>query len=533
MDNGKKLLQADIVCPECLYFGQVQICENCVRYKDPQIQSHFMPPAKSADSPNQEKINKVDWQLPYCTLCYICHYDFRQVGRDPCKSCLHGSATYNKEFIIDLFVPKEPLGPDVDPDLYTGLDYSRFDCGIHVLEDADKWPDRYYRYLFEGNTEQYVVRPRKLSEPAFEEGLVNTAMPGRNAEILLQRKKEGKTYREIGEEFHLSASNIPQIIRKVERGLFHPRSRRYLWCCAVYGSDALSYLSPDHIKLRFLNDFSKETVIKLQEHEICTLNDLKDYAESYLREYVDLDKQEIEAVKKVITRFGLSLKDDVSSQRYFELERIYGIISKLNKRRKLLRDVRFPCFVELDYFNGCYLVEEGNRRKGILDTYERIDSSEDFFRWYIEDAVFILFEEMSEDKKKNRILNIAELKAKVRDFLNPYFLKTLPEYAPIIEQVMTSERTNILLCAKTLLRYSKNNTIQKRLKDIIGKQYTVKNRADYDETLYSALKHICEEWGSIPESTPPEDTPMEKILKELDYKTVDLLKHYGYSMRAK
>ena len=549
MNSEKELLQADVVCPSCQFFGQAEVCRNCIRHINPQIQSNFVPPSGSDEQLGQDEKHISKWRLPYCTLCSICCNEKRKYSYggvdNACRTCLHGHSEYVRDAPTDLFVPNEPLSPDVNLDLYTGLNSSLFDCGTHVLADADKWPDRYYRYFAGTSPENYVIRPRKLSEQAFEDALKTTCRSKRDAGIFLARHKEGKTYKQIGDEFHLTGESIRRIVRNCQMIHTGFHNRRYLLACAVYGSEAFDYLSLSDILLKYFDDFSNKTLLKFQKHQISslhigekhiisTLDDLNDYAESYLRERVGLDDSEIEAVKNVIVRFGLELKDEDSSRRYFEIERVYKIINEFNGRRMARRMnsrwYMLPYDVSLDYVEGCYLEGVSGWRRKTKAPDEKIEHPEYLFRKYIEDVIFFLLEDLNDPEGKTA-LNAAGQKAWLNDFLKPYFRKKLPEYAPIIDQVLADERTNIVLCARILLRYSKNNTIQKRLKGIIGTQYTEKDQKGYDKALYSVSKHICEDWNNILENAPTSNTPMEELLKEYDYKISKVLQHYGYSLK--
>ena len=138
---------------------------------------------------------------------------------------------------------------------------------------------------------------------------------------------------------------------------------------------------------------------------------------------------------------------------------------------------------------------------------ELIDSPEDLFKRCLEESVFTLLAKMN-DSQSDFSQNAAEQKAAIRAEWR-CVLKQLPEYAELFDQVLGSERTGILQCARILLRNTDNDYLQEMLQDIIGTQYWNFDDMDlfrlsheYDlesgacaEDLYSAVLE------SLPESS--------------------------------
>ena len=138
---------------------------------------------------------------------------------------------------------------------------------------------------------------------------------------------------------------------------------------------------------------------------------------------------------------------------------------------------------------------------------ELIDSPEDHFKRCLEESVFTLLAKMN-DSQSNFSQNAAEQKAAIRAEWR-CVLKQLPEYAELFDQVLGSERTGIIQCARILLRNTDNDYLQEMLQDIIGTQYWNFDDMDlfrlsheYDlesgacaEDLYSAVLE------SLPESS--------------------------------
>ena len=138
---------------------------------------------------------------------------------------------------------------------------------------------------------------------------------------------------------------------------------------------------------------------------------------------------------------------------------------------------------------------------------ELIDSPEDLFKRCLEESVFTLLAKMN-DSQSNFSQNAAEQKAAIRAEWR-CVLKQLPEYAELFDQVLGSERTGIIQCARILLRNTDNDYLQEMLQDIIGTQYWNFDDMDlfrlsheYDlesgacaEDLYSAVLE------SLPESS--------------------------------
>lgn len=138
---------------------------------------------------------------------------------------------------------------------------------------------------------------------------------------------------------------------------------------------------------------------------------------------------------------------------------------------------------------------------------ELIDSPEDLFKRCLEESVFTLLAKMN-DSQSDFSQNAAEQKAAIRAEWG-CVLKQLPEYAELFDQVLGSERTGIIQCARILLRNTDNDYLQEMLQDIIGTQYWNFDDMDlfrlsheYDlesgacaEDLYSAVLE------SLPESS--------------------------------
>lgn len=138
---------------------------------------------------------------------------------------------------------------------------------------------------------------------------------------------------------------------------------------------------------------------------------------------------------------------------------------------------------------------------------ELIDSPEDLFKRCLEEAVFTLLAKMN-DSQSDFSQNATEQKAAIRAEWR-CVLKQLPEYAELFDQVLGSERTGIIQCARILLRNTDNDYLQEMLQDIIGTQYWNFDDMDlfrlsheYDlesgacaEDLYSAVLE------SLPESS--------------------------------
>lgn len=138
---------------------------------------------------------------------------------------------------------------------------------------------------------------------------------------------------------------------------------------------------------------------------------------------------------------------------------------------------------------------------------ELIDSPEDLFKRCLEESVFTLLAKMN-DSQSDFSQNAAEQKAAIRTEWR-CVLKQLPEYAELFDQVLGSERTGIIQCARILLRNTDNDYLQEMLQDIIGTQYWNFDDMDlfrlsheYDlesgacaEDLYSAVLE------SLPESS--------------------------------
>ena len=88
-----------------------------------------------------------------------------------------------------------------------------------------------------------------------------------------------------------------------------------------------------------------------------------------------------------------------------------------------------------------------------------------------------------------------------------YVLKQQPEYAELFDQVLESERTGIIQCARILLRNTDNSDLQKLIQDFLGTQYWNFDLTDvfwlseeYDlengacaEYLYPAFLEICDD----------------------------------------
>lgn len=133
------------------------------------------------------------------------------------------------------------------------------------------------------------------------------------------------------------------------------------------------------------------------------------------------------------------------------------------------------------------------------DLCELIESPEELFKRCLEESIFTLLAKMNAPKS-DFPQNAAEQKAAIRAEWEPVLSK-LPEYTDLFNQVLGSERTNIIQCARILLRNTDNTDLQDMLQDIVGTQYwTFDNMelfrfsCEYDlnsgvcaEDLYSAL----------------------------------------------
>ena len=100
-----------------------------------------------------------------------------------------------------------------------------------------------------------------------------------------------------------------------------------------------------------------------------------------------------------------------------------------------------------------------------ISSCELIDSPEDLFKRCLEESIFTLLATKSDFSQ-----NAAEQKAAIRTEWE-YVLKQLPEYAELFDQVLESERTGIIQCARILLRNTDNSDLQKLIQDFLGTQY--------------------------------------------------------------
>ena len=183
-----------------------------------------------------------------------------------------------------------------------------------------------------------------------------------------------------------------------------------------------------------------------------------------------------------------------------EIKRVYNALSSF---------IGFEWGWDLFFFEkiGYLWIPVNETGMANIASCELIDSLEDLFKRCLEESVFTLLAKMN-DSQSDFSQNAAEQKAAIRAEWG-CVLKQLPEYAELFDQVLGSERTGIIQCARILLRNTDNDYLQEMLQDIIGTQYWNFDDMDlfrlsheYDlesgacaEDLYSAVLE------SLPESS--------------------------------
>ena len=183
-----------------------------------------------------------------------------------------------------------------------------------------------------------------------------------------------------------------------------------------------------------------------------------------------------------------------------EIKRVYNALSSF---------IGFEWRWDLFFFEkiGYLWIPVNEAGMANIASCELIDSPEDLFKRCLEESVFTLLAKMN-DSQSDFSQNAAEQKAAIRAEWG-CVLKQLPEYAELFDQVLGSERTGIIQCARILLRNTDNDYLQEMLQDIIGTQYWNFDDMDlfrlsheYDlesgacaEELYSAVLE------SLPESS--------------------------------
>lgn len=121
-----------------------------------------------------------------------------------------------------------------------------------------------------------------------------------------------------------------------------------------------------------------------------------------------------------------------------------------------------------------------------ITSCELIESPEELFKRCLEESIFTLLARMNE-LKSNFPQKAAEQKAAIRTEWEPVLKKLPNEYTDLFNQVLESERTNIIQCARILLRNTDDDYLQKLLGDIIGTQYW-----PFDDIAW--LKYACHEY---------------------------------------
>lgn len=183
-----------------------------------------------------------------------------------------------------------------------------------------------------------------------------------------------------------------------------------------------------------------------------------------------------------------------------EIKRVYNALSSF---------IGFEWRWDLFFFEkiGYLWIPVNEAGMANISSCELIDSPEDLFKRCLEESVFTLLAKMN-DSQSDFSQKAAEQKAAIRAEWG-CVLKQLPEYAELFDQVLGSERTGIIQCARILLRNTDNDYLQEMLQDIIGTQYWNFDDMDlfrlsheYDlesgacaEDLYSAVLE------SLPESS--------------------------------
>lgn len=106
--------------------------------------------------------------------------------------------------------------------------------------------------------------------------------------------------------------------------------------------------------------------------------------------------------------------------------------------------------------------------KGMINitSCELIESPKELFKRCVEESIFTLLNAPKSDFPQNA----TEQKAAIRAEWEPV-LNNLPKYRDLFDQILESERTNIIQCARIILRNTDDDYLQKLLQDIIGTQY--------------------------------------------------------------
>lgn len=145
-----------------------------------------------------------------------------------------------------------------------------------------------------------------------------------------------------------------------------------------------------------------------------------------------------------------------------EIKRVYNALSSF---------IGFEWRWDLFFFEkiGYLWIPVNEAEMANIASCELIDSPEDLFKRCLEESVFTLLAKMN-DSQSDFSQNAAEQKAAIRAEWR-CVLKQLPEYAELFDQVLGSERTGIIQCARILLRNTDNDYLQEMLQDIIGTQY--------------------------------------------------------------
>lgn len=181
-----------------------------------------------------------------------------------------------------------------------------------------------------------------------------------------------------------------------------------------------------------------------------------------------------------------------------EIKRVYNALSSF---------IGFEWRWDLFFFEkiGYLWIPVNEAGMANIASCELIDSPEDLFKRCLEESVFTLLAKMN-DSQSDFSQNAAEQKAAIRAEWR-CVLKQLPEYAELFDQVLGSERTGIIQCARILLRNTDNSDFQKLIRDFLGTQYWNFDLTDvfwlseeYDlengacaEYLYPAFLEICDD----------------------------------------
>ena len=121
-----------------------------------------------------------------------------------------------------------------------------------------------------------------------------------------------------------------------------------------------------------------------------------------------------------------------------------------------------------------------------ITSCELIESPEELFKRCLEESIFTLLAKMN-DPQSDIFQNAAGQKAAIRTEWEPVLKKLPDEYTDLFNKVLESERTNIIQCARILLRNTDDDYLQKLLQDIIGTHYW-----PFDNMGW--LKYACHEY---------------------------------------